>query len=214
MKRIIAGVLGGILLICSLGMNTFAEEQKYQELYDYLEAGDYDAAIEYIQNLKVENDSSLPEDLSDYLLEVELTEENFEDYFEWRFYHQRNDFGEETEILRGNYYSKMYDQGYYLYKMDEIPIEYSIITGSGELDTRTDTLYDGYFGSAVTARSDDKGWELVRLRPGKIVYIKKEAVTRIEEGPYDADHDTVKLIVKNGDETEEIYRYYIHGFDY
>ena len=217
LKRAIAGVLGGILLICSLGMNTLAEEHKYQELIDYLEAGDYDSAIEYIQNLKVENGQSLPEDLTDYLLEVEITEDNFSDYFEIVNEPIKNAFGEDDpDQTRTFFASKMYDQGYYIYQMDDIPVEADIWNYE---DANTWVTTIGQYHMTDTAqhsRENFKEGKVIRVGTGKVVYIKKEAVIIEEDeaNAQDPSRHTAKLIIKHGDEVEELYHAYFEGHMY
>lgn len=212
MRRSVIGFLFAAVMLGSMSSVTIAEEQKYQELYDLLEAGQYDEAISFIQDLKAADAPALPEDLSDYLLEIEITEENFNDYFDIQYYYLLNDFGERSDSIRAVFTSKMYDQGYYLYEMDDIPIEFAFIRDEG-LDSRTETLDENIFSSGMPVTQESE-WKLVRLKPGKAVFIKKEAVQAIDEGRYDLDHETIRLVIKHGDEEEELYRYYYDGFEY
>lgn len=217
MKKMMLGTLGGLLMICSLSLNTFAEEQNYQELIDLVAAGDYDAAIDYIQNLKVENGQALPEDLSEYFLEVEITKDNFSDYFEIVNEPIKNAFGEDDpDQMRTYIASKMYDQGYYIYHMDDIPVEADIWNYE---DASTWVTMIGEYHMTDTAQHSSEAFkdgEVLRVGSGKVVYIKKEAVIVEEQetGSTDPSFHMAKLIIKHGDEAEELFHSYWEGHMY
>ena len=213
MKKILVTLLLGLMFISYTHMITDAEEYKYQELYDYLEAGDYDSAITYIQNLKVDNAPSLPEDLSEYLLEVEITEDNFDDYFEWTVVHPLNAFGEEdANVTWGDFASKMYAEGYYLYQIDDIPVEYRI----GDWNSASKVLkIDNLGGTTQSGPGMSKECEIIRTGIGHAVYIRKDAVTIRElEDSRPGGWITFELIIKHGNEEEKIYRSYLPGLEY
>lgn len=211
MKKIMLGAISGLLILCSLCLNTVAKEQNYQELVDLVAAGDYDAAIDYIQNLKVENGQALPEDLSEYLLEIEITKENFSDYFEIVHEPIKNAFGEDDpDQMRTFFASKMYDQGYYIYHMDDIPVEADIWNYE---DASTWVTTIGEYHMTDTAQHSSQAFkdgEVLRVGSGKVVYIKKEAVI-VEEQETDSTDPSfhmAKLIIKHGDEVEELFHSY------
>ena len=217
MKKIIMGMLVGALIISFLGLNTIAEEQNYQDLIDLMAAGDYDAAIDYIQNLKVENGQSLPEDLSEYLLEVEITKDNFSDYFEIVNEPIKNAFGEDDpDQMRTYFASKMYDQGYYIYRMDDIPVE-ADIWNYEDASTWVTTIGEYHMtDTAQHSREAFKDGEVLQVGTGKVVYIKKDVVI-VEEadaGSTDPSYHMVKLIIKHGGEVEELYHGYFEGHMY
>ncbi len=88
-KTALALVLAVPLLLCACGEATVVEKEvkvevpevpeeyrKYQELVDTLESGDYDAALALIDNMA-------PEPVLPPMAEVQITTENFLDYFEY-----------------------------------------------------------------------------------------------------------------------------------
>lgn len=93
MKRIVSVIMTGFLMIACTSAVVFAQEQKYEELIRYLDEGDYDAAHEYIDKLQeagnlqesetdsIESDPSQASSGED-IMEIELTPDNFRDYFD------------------------------------------------------------------------------------------------------------------------------------
>ena len=93
MKRIVSVIMAGFLMIACTSAVVFAQEQKYEELIRYLDEGDYDAAREYIDKLQeagnlqesetdtIESDPSQASSSED-IIEIELTPDNFRDYFD------------------------------------------------------------------------------------------------------------------------------------
>ena len=93
MKRIVSVLMTGLLLTTCTNAIAFAQEQNYEELIRYLDEGNYDAAHEYIDILEEagihkESETDITEsDLSQMppnedILEIELTPDNFMDYFD------------------------------------------------------------------------------------------------------------------------------------
>ena len=93
MKRIVSVIMAGFLMIECTSAVVFAQHQKYEELIRYLDEGDYDAAREYIDKLQeagnlqesetdtIESDPSQASSGED-IMEIELTPDNFKDYFD------------------------------------------------------------------------------------------------------------------------------------
>ena len=93
MKRIVSVLMTGLLLTTCTNAIAFAQEQNYQELIRFLNEGNYDAAHEYIDKLEeagspqesetdiIESNLSQASSTED-IMEIELTPDNFKDYFD------------------------------------------------------------------------------------------------------------------------------------
>ena len=125
MKKIIASalLLAAVFALCACGETTVIEKEvrvevpveipvipeeyrKYQDMVDALEAGDYDAAIAFV-------DAMAPPQEIPPVMEVEITAENFLDYFEYvelpenNFWTQNDSKGKLSAItFRSGYYLK------------------------------------------------------------------------------------------------------------
>lgn len=87
--------------------------EKYKDIISDLEGQNYDLAIDKIKQMKKD---AAPSDgnIEDYLLEVNLTGDNFYDYFEFEKIACRDMYGDETGSFMLGLRSKMFDKGYVL----------------------------------------------------------------------------------------------------
>lgn len=184
-----------------------------------------------------ETKSEEVEPIENYLVKVELTPENFFDYFEWECVHCLDDWGDMTDVLHITLKSKAYDDGLIMYDCpyDEVMFEYK------EPDFKsiyTDTVYQYFIADWGAGHrgygdcSDDDGfneeeqtciygnihpisyYEMGRVK-GTITYVKAEYIDHIEkevedkEAGYDVFEE--KIYLKNGEVLE---RTYLEGFMY
>lgn len=91
----------------------------HRDLLDAMDAEDYDTAMDIISEKKVAKQLAEKGDIAEYLVTVELTPDNFNEYFEWQTLYNVNTFGEE-ESWNVQYLmvSKAYNQGLILYQAD------------------------------------------------------------------------------------------------
>ena len=92
---------------------------QHADLISVMDAEDYGAAMHIISEKQIAKEVAEKGDIDEYLVTVNLTIDNFNDYFEWKNFYAFNDFGEELEYsYRSVLTSKVYDQGLILYDCD------------------------------------------------------------------------------------------------
>jgi hypothetical protein len=186
---------------------------KYGTIIEALENNDYDGAVSSITSLKEEYLAETAGDINDYLVTVELTPENFNDYFEFVTIPGQNAFGERSDTLWVGVRSKKYDEGLILYDIegaehcDDITIEFiTDLTESQEANTSQMRLAEllsflSGFGGYGTEK-DSLSYELSRIAGSKLTYIKKEYIDSYEIPPVSSPdlHSTESTVVlKNGE---------------
>lgn len=163
------------------------EEQlfgKYEDIIRALESGDYDGAVSTIEQLKTEANIRQYGDINDYLVTVELTPENFDEYFEFVTTPTFNDFGEQNDYLKLGLRSKKYDEGLILYGVDDLQycdtfaIEYTA-DYSYEDYSDTDTTQwrlASFLSFSTLGGSNIKvtSIRIDRIAGSKLTFIKKE----------------------------------------
>ena len=118
-----------------------ATVDKYADLIGAMDAEDYHAAMNIVSEKQIAKEVAEKGDIDDYLITVELTTDNFNDYFEWKTFYSLNDFGEEQEhsvscVLT----SKVYDEGLIVYAAD-VKLGYNFtFTHEGYGSAYTETL--------------------------------------------------------------------------
>ena len=176
-------------------------EQAYGDIVSDLESGNFDEAIDKIDQIQKDKMAAEAGDVNDYLVSVDLTADNFDEYFEFASEPQYNEFGEKLEgVYSWGLNSLKYDEGLIIYDMDDIVIEYNAY-GDGKETTRLSQLL--YFGRGY---SEEMTMTVNRMTEGKVVFIKDEYIKS-----YDVDEESFNyngwgdatIILKNG---EEIYR--------
>ena len=188
--------------------------EKHAELIDYIKEENYQDAEAYVHNLLIEQEKANAGDIADYLVEVEINQDNLFDYFELTSVTSINSFGEEETNTKGPILkSKLYDEGLLIYKVDTIPIEY---TPHVDWNSNTRNLSD-LFRASEYCVLDDKEIELkpeiIRMGSGKITYVKKEYVLseKIEQLETNPGNYIQTIELKNG---EIISRNINEGFAY
>ena len=175
---------------------------EHAELMGYLKNKDYRSAEEYIHNLAVEQMKEQAGDIEAHLTTVELTSDNFEDYFECVKQHQYNGFGEvEPNMIWYGVRSKKYDEGLVVYDVDRITVE---LNTNGDATTaelehllRVGTGYGGgvdYDTYTVTFGG--------RITDGSITFIDKDYIESyiISEKESPADLNVLaEITLKNGE---------------
>ena len=92
---------------------------KYADLIGAMDAEDYPAAMDIISQKQIAKEIEEKGEIDKYLVTVELTTENFDEYFAWNNFYALNDFGEQLKHeYRSVLTSKAYDQGLILYACD------------------------------------------------------------------------------------------------
>lgn len=181
MKKIICILL--VLLMVS-GCGASEKEtlyDKYEDIIVALENNNFDVAIGSINGMKIQKMKEEAGDINDYLVEVDINENNFDDYFELVVFSDTNAFGEETNDTRFGYKSKAYDDGLIIYKMDDgmvVEMLEQEFTMSEDLDS---LLMFGRTWSNTPI--DELSIERTgRIVGGKISFIKAEYISKYEIG--------------------------------
>lgn len=180
-----------------------AELDALQEQYDALQARlephsqyiqplmeeEYDVVLEILEEKQADKEKSAAEMIEPYLVTVELTPENFLDYFEMKAQVVSGDQGEDTLVCF--LASKVYEQGLILYKSDAaigvvLAMEHN---GHSYFDQSTDMVFD--YGRLYMARSSSgaptiHGGAITGIS-GTVTFVKADAVTGYEV----TDGDTI-----------------------
>lgn len=157
-----------------------------------------------IQSPAKETKSEEVEPIENYLVKVELTPENFYDYFEWELVHYPDEWGDMTESLHITLKSKAYDDGLIMYGLPrDVQFEFKRPSSS---DFSTHDLVEffnpndcaGLGGYSEDADVDDgfneeektctygnihpiSCYEIGRVK-GTITFVKAEYIDHIEKG--------------------------------
>ena len=92
---------------------------QHADLISAVDREEYEQAMLIIEEEQLDKLQAEKGDIEDYLITVELTPENFDEYFEWKFFYELNSFGEPMEYHTTYFVtSKVYDQGFVLYDAD------------------------------------------------------------------------------------------------
>lgn len=228
MRKLSALVLAGTLLlvpICGCAQTssqTQVDEQtqtdgKYDDIIADLEEENYDGAIATITEMKKEALAKTHTDMEKYLVTVELTPENFDEYFEVVVSPVVDAFGETDHWVLG-VRSKKYDDGLILYGLDDsdycdsIELEFTLTYYD---DNGTDK--DQYKCSLDDALALDAWsfWDvdssitfdsLDRMVGSKLTFIKRDFVESYDilpaehpEDPEDSFYTTATITLKNGE---------------
>lgn len=145
--------------------------------------------------------------INDYLVEAELNDSNFNDYFEFNVTNNYDDFG---EIQNESYFlglkSKKYDEGLVIYDMDDITIRLSIYDrydyddSQAERDDSLDNIL--YFGPWISGYGDltIDDFRFIKMTPGTIRFIKSEYIESYEIEDYkEHDYNSATITLKNGE---------------
>ena|GEM_PF-3995029 len=204
MKRIVSVIMAGLLMIACTNTTVFAQEQKYEELIRYLDEGDYDAAREYIDKLQeagnlqesetdiTMSDPSQASSVED-IMEIELTPDNFKDYFDIVFSNTETymDAFDEEISNYGNtfvFVNKAFDNEWVLIgTSDDFAVETNIQYLEGdqeknmEIGFNGDSLKTSSYGFSHTESKDVTitDFSVSRIK-GSVFFAKKDAVDYFE----------------------------------
>lgn len=178
--------------------------------------------------------------IEDYLVKVELTPENFDDYFEWEFVHWLDDWGGMTKQGSIALRSKAYDDGLIIYECpDDVKFEYKAPYWQDWEDFSTVELNDYFYPAGYENDWAGKNilcddgfnreektciygnihpiscYEIGRVK-GTITYVKAEYIDHIEEKEHRETNICKEYIadiyLKNGEKLKQ--HYYLEGFMY
>lgn len=94
------------------------QKAPYSDFIEWIECESYPAAIEFVKKRQAAEAFAEKGPIEDYLVTVELTTENFSDYFEWKSFPSLDAFGEETDYWDMVLTSKVYQEGLVFYQSD------------------------------------------------------------------------------------------------
>ena len=186
------------------------QSEKYKGVMDSLEKEDYDSAIAEIEKIKKESKAQKYGDIDNYLVTVELTKDNFDEYFEFVTMQGKNAFNEYDGNVWVGLKSKKYDEGLVLYNLndnhynDVITIEY---THSANDWTETEQEKLTNILSFSTGYGCDYPESLSisptgRIAGSKLTFIKKDFVESYEIEPIsspDQNSSQATITLKNGE---------------
>lgn len=227
MRKLSVLFLAGTLLLVPLcgcaqsSSQTQADGQaqtdgKYDEIIADLEEEDYDGAIDAITEMKIESQAKAFGDIKDYLVTVELTKENFDEYFEWVTIPEVDIFGDQEALWCG-FRSKKYDDGLILYGLgdanysDSIYVKFSLthhlLDDSIYSDQYKDSLMNLLiFNYGMTPEISASLDSIDSIAGSKLTFVKKEFVESYDIEPAEHPDDPNEVLradatitLKNGD---------------
>ena len=170
----------------------------YESIITNMQAENYDAVIVEAETKKTEKMKEEAGDIEDYLVTVELTSENINDYFELIDIPRMNSFGEQVgdSIFQG-LRSLQYEKGYIIYKIDPITVEYYCDGITSAVEGKLESLlsFGGVGGNWHVQHTG-------RVVPGMVTYINKEYVESYEvpeRTTLDQMNVRATIILKNGE---------------
>lgn len=233
MKRAIAILLTACLVFCMAGCvsqsdldaalaerdalqaenNTlWATVDKYSDIIGAMDSEDYQAAMAILSEKQIAKEIEQKGNIDDYLVTVELTMDNFDDYFQWKTFYGINDFGEvKKDVAWFVLTSKAYDQGLVLYHLDgALGYTYTATgttpgwgTHSNTSDENTADLHDYSMPSVGSGMGSDSVMDIEKCSAettrvtGTATFVKAEYVTsyelgEVQNGAY--QQATIKLV--------------------
>lgn len=186
------------------------QEAPYSEIMEWIDYESYPAAIHYVEERQAAKAVAEKGPIEDYLVTVELTTENFEDYFEWKSFPDLDAFGEETGYTKCILTSKVFKEGLVFYQMDA---KYVLegFESENELD----------FRSHFTWRDAKKAEAMKAVNvSGSVTFVKSDYVREYTIYPDDAASHTyspadpfrdANVALVNG---ENIFRSILPGYEY
>lgn len=206
----------------------FATVDRHSALISAVESENYEYAADIISEMQIARDMAQKGDIADYLVTVELTPENFGEYFEFVPHYGTNAFGEEEPwSLNFAIASKAYDAGLIVYSAD-FKIEIETTTSStdfGSTNTSTDsTTFDctetyfpsfGFGGMPGETKYNPEECSAAVVRvEGSVTFVKAEYVTDYVLGEADysfSPTQEAEIALVNG---EMLYRSIYYGYKY
>lgn len=158
-----------------------------------------------------ETESLEIDDINDYLVTVDLTADNFDEYFEFVTEPQYTSFGElQGEAISYGLRSKKYDDGLVLYTDDNIIIEYNLFDQDAQENQISQCGFEQllYFGQGF---GNDAKLEYLRNTEGTVVFLKKEYIANYSIETNKDKYGEAKILLRNG---EEIIRGIYEGYPY
>ena len=133
--------------------------------------------------------------LLDYLVKVEITEENFSEYFEFAEKDKLNEIGEYEASAIG-LVNKKYKEGMLIYDFGEITIGYSVTGGTAATNKLADMFsFNHIYPTAERLSGEDV--TLTWLMPGTVTFLKDGYVRSIrteESMPKGWSSETIELM--------------------
>lgn len=185
---------------------------KHTDLIDAMEAEDFGAAMDIVSQKQIAKEVAEKGDIEEYLVTVELTLDNFDDYFEWKAFYGLNSFGEpEKHNMSVVPVSKVYDQGLILYQID-LKLGYAFtFSDSYQGRVNSDTINEtrewsnnSIFGTGISS-SEGVVFDLenftmdVNRLEGTVTFVKEEYVTSYELGELERSTQNATITLVNGE---------------
>lgn len=187
------------------------QEAPYSDFIAWIDGEAYSAAIDFVKKKQAAEAFAEKGPIEDYLVTVELTPENFYDYFEWKSFPDLDAFGEETDYTRYDLVSTVYQEGLIFYQSDA---KYA--------DDGYESLF--YLGEGFLSRNPEMAESIKAEKAanisGSVTFVKADYVmdytiykddpTGFTHGPDDPYRDANVALV-NG---EQLYRLIRPGYEY
>lgn len=179
------GTSGTVQTIASETVSVSAEDaaiiEKYPELFEYLKNDDLGSAEAYIRGLREEQDKDLGE-LEEYLVTVEINNDNFLDYFEPVIVPYKDAF-DELVFMSVGVRSKMYDEDLIIYEHDNISYEMDV-DGMRVVQNLTEGLMIWHaIGSDESMTGQNCTFK--RVIPGKVTFVKGDYIDHKESHEFE-----------------------------
>ncbi len=208
MKRVIGITFIAVSMLSLIGCVKISENSQISDLQKQVadlqeQVSDLQAEVDSLKETGEKDDASDDKisEIDDYLVTVEINNDNFLDYFELVTEKAYNAFGEEENYIRCGVKSKAYEDGLILYDCDSITVEYEISDTSGHPHKIENSLMSLLsITDSYTSGGDFDAYTIsfVRTTSGKATFVKKEYAASYEVESQ-ADESTAKITLKNGE---------------
>lgn len=149
--------------------------EDHAELIAYLKEDDYEAAENYVHSLRVQEEKEAAGDIEDYLVKVDITEDNFFDYFDFVVYPYLNDF-DELEFMAMGIVSKKRDDGLVFYDDGNVSFDVQVSGLSNNLVLTVGEGLNIWNMVGFDPNMSEQSITLQRVAPGTVTFIEEEYV--------------------------------------
>lgn len=178
-----------------------SETSEYADLIEMLDNDDFDSAIDYVTNLKTEKMKEEVGDIADYLVTIDINDNNFSDYFECVKIQLHNSFGEpDNQMIGFGLKSKAYDDGLILYDVTGVNVELMLADSPTDYDLASLLSCGCSYGGGYTI--DELPISFSRTTGGTVTFIKSEYVDSYELEDFKEtrpDYKNAVITLKNGE---------------
>lgn len=177
--------------------------EQHSEYIRLMEEKKFDAVLDKLEEMQAEKEKAAAEMIEPYLVTVELTMDNFGDYFEWKWQTVTRDNGEDVPVCY--LASKVYEQGLILYKSDAVIGVAAQKAYGGHLNIVTDPsslFHNRRLHSVGSANDPSTVLAIGSYRvEGTVTFVKAEAVTdyKVSESEYSTEYWDAHISLINGE---------------